>query len=81
MSKVIAVYEACGCNAAVFVLDRDPERARKSAAEELAAGGAEVVTLDIEEWRRRGMYCDEHRATNGPPDWPSNQPKQVGAGL
>lgn len=80
MTQVIASYETCGCCRGVFVLDRRPEAAYRFAADEARDGAPRIETIDIEEWRARGSFCDRHRETQGPPEWPSNRYRKTAPG-
>lgn len=69
MTRVLASYEPCGCNAAVYVLDNHPASAYEMAAEESKRGCA-IEQMEIEDWRARPMKCADH--PHGPPWWQTN---------
>jgi len=67
-ARVITGIEPCGCCRAVWVLGEHDADAYKDAAK-WAKAGCDVRIMPIDEWKARGLYCDEHKATSGPPTW------------
>lgn len=70
MSRSLVAFEACGCTAAIHVIQSDhPEWARKFLVDEFKAG-LRIVDMDTDEWKAQPMRCPDH--PDGPPWWKSN---------
>ena len=68
MSRCIAGVERCGCIRGVYVLGDHDADAYKAAAR-WAKAGCSIETLLTTDLPVH-FYCEEHRASSGPPWWP-----------
>jgi hypothetical protein len=65
----LAALEPCGCTAWVSVLGYGHDGdAYKEAARE-AKRGCQIAHMTVAAWKARDLYCDDHKATHGPPTW------------